>query len=172
MARELIPYGDVDGFVAYCEAMGYALQAVSPTSPSDELKGALLRGSTYIDGRYRVQFPGKRAGGRSQVREWPRTGAYDAECNAIADDVVPDEVIEATYEAAFREEENPGSLTPDFVGTDVVTSEKVGSLAVTYANSSTTRACDAYPVVGTIDAILAPLLGAAPTNLFGTSTRI
>lgn len=167
-------YGNADDFVTYCETMGYTTEELnSPTSPSDEIDAALRRASLYIDGRYRVRFSGKRALGRSQTREWPRIDAIDTDCNDIPSDEVPIEVVNATYEAAFRELENPGSLTPDFVATEQVQSERVGPLSVTYKSSSTTMASDTYPVVGTIDAILAPLIGGDETKtMFGQVTRI
>lgn len=163
-------YGTEEGFVAYVEAMGYDIA----TSPSEEIVSGLLRGSVYIDGKYRGRFSGWKTGGRSQEREWPRTGATDTAGEEIADDEVPVEIERATYEAAFRELENPGSLMPDYVASERVESEKVGSLAVSYATSITMSAADAQPVIGMIDGILAPLIGggASGSQLFGESTRI
>lgn len=168
-------YGDANGFVGYCEARGYELDGTLSPSPPDEINQALLRASEYIDGRYRGQFSGTKSGGRAQEREWPRQDATDASGEAIDYVEIPDEIIRATYEAAIREAQAPGSLLPDYVQTERVTSERVGSLAVTYADSAVMSAGDTYPVIGTIDNILAPLLVAptsAKTRLFGEATRI
>lgn len=129
---------------------------------------ALERATDYIDGRYRWRlasgrwqsmFRGERTGGRAQDREWPRTGATDYEGNAIADDEVPVEVRNATYEAALRELQTPGSLSPDFVPSGQVVKEKVGPIEVGYAvPQATANSLPNRPVIPAIDEILAPLL--------------
>ena len=165
-------YGDAATFVEYCDARGYAVDGLASPSPSEEIDQALTRASEYIDGRYRSRFPGKRAQGRSQAREWPRIDAFDAAGEPIGEYELPIEVLNATYEAAFRELENPGSLLPDYVASERIESERVGPLAVTYATSTIMRASDAWPVIGTIENILAPLIGSEASGLFGQSTRI
>ena len=68
---------------------------------TDELKNAaMLRGTEYIDQAYRSDFPGEKTGQRAQLREWPRVDAVDINGNYIPTDEVPDEVPDATYEAA------------------------------------------------------------------------
>lgn len=163
-------YGNAGGYAEYCEARGYPVEA----SPDDPINQALLIASTYIDGRYRSSFSGKKVGGRAQVREWPREGATDASGEVIPDDEIPIEVIQATYEAARRQIENPGSLTPDYVASERTQSEKVGDLAVTYASSGYMSAADVYPVIADIDMILAPLIGNGnvANNLFGEAVHI
>ena len=164
-------YGSVDGFFLYCERMGYNIGDLEP-SPSDSVEAILLRGSTYIDGKYRPQFNGKRTDGRAQDREWPRTDATDADGTAIPSDEVPVEIERATYEAALREHDNPGSLVPDYLATERVKSETVGPLSVTYADATERSAADAWPVIGVIDMILAPLLGETQEAFyFGEVTR-
>lgn len=162
-------YGTVDGFFAYCTSLGYAVSSYSP-SPSEVVEAALMRGSAYIDGKYRSRFPGKRTSGRSQPREWPRIDAIDASGETIADDETPVEIQYATYEAAFRELTTPGSLMPDYVATERVQSERVGDLSVTYANSTIMRASDSWPVIGVIDGILGPLLVSTTSPLFGETS--
>lgn len=63
-------------------------------------QAALTNGSDYVD-RYADQFPGTKTDGRSQERQWPRTNAEDTNGDVIADDEVPLEVEQATYEAAL-----------------------------------------------------------------------
>jgi len=164
-------YGTIEGFFEYCETMGYDVGDLEP-SPADPVDAILVRGSVYIDGKYRAQFIGKKTGGRAQDREWPRTGATDAENNPIPSDEVPAEIERATYEAALREHENPGSLVPDYVAAERVKSETVGPLSVTYVDSTVMSAADAWPVIGVIDMILAPLLGVVQGSFyFGEVTR-
>lgn len=122
---------------------------------------ALVRGSDYVDQRYTgtdcpATFPGQRAGGRAQERAWPRTGAVDRDGNPVDPGTVPDEVVRATYEAAYRELLAPGSLSPDYVPAEQVTREKVGPIEVSYADGAGGQAN--RPVVPVIDEILAGLL--------------
>lgn len=129
---------------------------------------ALERGTDYIDGRYRWEmksgrwrsmFPGEPTAGRSQDREWPRTGAEDYNGNAIPDDETPIEVEHATYEAALRELVSPGSLSPDFVPTGQVIKEKVGPIEVGYASpQAMPNQLPNRPIVPAIDEIIAPVI--------------
>lgn len=116
---------------------------------------ALVRGSDYIDQRYR--FPGTRTGGQAQDRAWPRTGVT-APDGAIPAGEVPAEVERATYEAAFRELVTPGSLSPDYVPARQVVRQKVGPLERTFATAADTGGNPVRPVVSAIDEILAALL--------------
>src|SRR5690606_22776375 len=135
-------YGDISDASAYHVARGNTAWA---TYTSAQQLAALIRGSDYVDQRYREKlksgrwvsmFSGAKTGGRNQAREWPRTGATDYEGNEIADDVVPVEVEHAAYEAALREAAAPGSLSPDYVPTERVTQETVGPITVKYADGS------------------------------------
>jgi len=126
-----------------------------------------VRGSDFVDQKYRKQpgacgepsFPGTKTGGRAQDREWPRTGAVDSEGHAIPDNVVPIEVERASYEAAYRELLEPGSLSPDFVPGQFVTKEKVGPIEVGYAGPQDGDDGNPMrPVVTVIDEILGPVL--------------
>lgn len=165
-------YGNADDYIEYGEARGYEVEALSP-SPSDAIDQYLLVASEYIDAMYRGSFTGSKTGGRSQVREWPRTDATDTDDNAIDSDEIPIEIINATYEAAYREQQDPGSLMPDYVAAERVVSETVGPISTTYARSGVLKASDTWPTIGKIEGILAPLLGSVrPSSLFGTSTRI
>lgn len=166
-------YGTVEDFLEYCRDNGYNVDDLPP-SPPEAVEVLLRRGSVYIDGVYRSRYPGRKTGGREQVRDWPRTGARDASGEPIADDEIPREIEQATYEAAIREFNNPGSLLPDYVATERVKSETVGPLSVTYADSSSMSAQDALPVISQIDMILEPLLGPSSSGksmLFGEVTR-
>lgn len=151
-------YGTLTEADAYHAARG---RADWTDGNADAREAALVRGSDYVDQRYTATgcattFPGRRAGGRAQEREWPRTGATDREGNAIPDDSVPPEVVRAAYEAAYREFLAPGSLSPDYVPAENVTREKVGPIDITYGDSSGGQ--PNRPVVPVIDEILAGLL--------------
>jgi hypothetical protein len=135
-----------------------------------DLTIALLRGSEYVDGRFRSAFPGLKTGGRDQVREWPRTGATDASNYAIASDAEPVEVEYATYEAALRELATPGSLLPDVTPSNQIKRERIeGIIDTEYVTPSGASA--ARPVIAVIDAIMAPLIGGGASSFVGSSVR-
>ncbi|APG91147.1 DnaT-like ssDNA-binding protein [Sinorhizobium americanum] len=151
-------YGDNAGFTSYAEAAGY----VFPDGTSDAQKtAARQRGSLVID-RYEPRFSGKRTGGYAQERAWPRTGATTYYGEALPSDTVPVAIINASYEAAFIELTNPGSLSPVVTGTSTVKREKVGQLEVEYSTSSSTEIDQivalATPVVTLIEGLLWPFL--------------
>jgi hypothetical protein len=160
-------YGTLDAAAAYHTARGNAAWATS----TDPLRSAaLVRASVWIDGNYGLRFSGKKSGGRSQSRAWPRAGAVDAECNEIPDDEIPVEVLNATFEAALRELATPGSLSPDYVASERVTSEQVGDLKVTYSDRIM-AAGEMRPVATVIDDILSSLIAPVREVLFGSAAR-
>lgn len=147
-------YGTNEGFTAYAEAAGY----VFPDGTTEPQKtAARQRGSLFID-RYEPRFSGSRTGGYTQERAWPRTGASTYYGEPIPSDVVPVAIENASYEAAYLELTNPGSLSPVVTGSSTVKREKVGSLEIEYAASSSTDIGDivamATPVVTAIEGML------------------
>ncbi|MFK0273658.1 DnaT-like ssDNA-binding protein [Ensifer sp. NPDC090286] len=154
-------YGDNDGFTAYATAAGY----VFPDGTTDAQKtAARQRGSLVID-RYEPRFSGRRIGGYAQERAWPRTGAQTYYGEAIPSAEVPVAIINASYEAAFLELTNPGSLSPVVTGTSTVKREKVGQIEVEYATSPSGDIDYAValttPVVTVVEGILWPFVMAS-----------
>jgi hypothetical protein len=100
-------YGDDSGFAAWLATMGHTL-------PADAPDPAVLRarGSAYLDGTYEGSWTGQRAGGVMQADGWPRTGAKLGCTVAIADDVIPLAVVNASYRAAWLAASAPGALSP------------------------------------------------------------
>ncbi|MDX0449106.1 hypothetical protein GOC61_17220 [Sinorhizobium medicae] len=151
-------YGTNDGFTAYATEAGY----VFPDGTTDAQKDAARqRGSLAVD-RYEPQFSGRRTGGYAQERAWPRTGATTYYGEAIPSNEIPVAIVNASYEAAFLELTNPGSLSPVVTGSQTVKREKIGQLEVEYSSSSSTDIDDvvalATPVVTTIEGLLWPFL--------------
>ncbi|RVH91723.1 hypothetical protein CN074_27590 [Sinorhizobium medicae] len=148
-------YGDNDGFTAYATAAGY----VFPDGTDAHKTAARQRGSLVID-RYEPKFSGRRTGGYSQERAWPRTGATTYYSEAIPSNQIPVAIINASYEAAFLELRNPGSLSPVVTGSQTVKREKIGQVEVEYSTSSSTDidgvVALATPVVTTIEGLLWP----------------
>ncbi|MGX9120329.1 DnaT-like ssDNA-binding protein [Mesorhizobium sp. BHbsci] len=145
-------YGDDAGFTAYAAAAGY-------TVPVGTISAARQRGSAYIDGTYGMRFPGVPTGGLAQERAWPRTGAtvYGA---TLASDLIPQRVIDASYEAAYLELNNPGSLSVTFDPARKVKRQKVEGIEREFfePGDASFWAPNA-PVSSTIDGLLAPLIG-------------
>lgn len=137
--------------------------AVSPSAPAE---AAARVATQFIDMTYRSRFPGARANGRSQSLEWPRTGAEDQAGNAIGNDEIPQEIIDAVCEAAIRELAKPGSLAPD--RKRKVKSVRAGSVGVEFDPT----APDAVTFTA-IESILSGLLSAGSLGgiVFGTSVR-
>ena len=162
-------YGTVAGADAYHSARGNIVWA-GLTEP--EKLAALLRASEWIDGNYRMLFPGWKVGNRAQVREWPRNSAYDVFAYLIDPTTVPTEVEMATYEAALREAISPGALSVDFTGADVIKKAAVeGAVSVEFCGDGSSAS--AQLVMPSVDAILAPILVAGGTGggLSGSRVR-
>jgi len=158
-------YGTLASADAYLADRGNAAWS---SATDEDKKAALVRASGYVDGMVGQQasnstagcvyvFPGKKAGGYSQVLQWPRTGAVDRMGEQVPSDVVPAAIEQATYEAAAREQFSPGSLNPDFVPSQVVQREKVGPLEQEFAVAKNGNP-SIRPVIGVIDSMLYPLL--------------
>ncbi len=131
---------------------------------------AMLRGSEYIDQAYRSGFPGVKTDLREQLREWPRLDAYDVEGNYLDSAVVPDEVFNATYEAALRELVSPGSLLPDYTPSAQRKRVKVDVIDIEY--TAPHGPSSVLPVISIIQGILAPILtGSLSSSIAGTAVR-
>lgn len=163
-------YGTISAADTYHSDRGNSAWAAGATV---DKTSALVRASEYIDGQYRSSFSGHRTQGRDQVREWPREWAYvweEWDWQLIPDDEVPREVERATYEAALRELNEPGFLTPDVVpGKNKKSVSVDGAVSVTYWSDRQ------KPIIEKIDMVLAPLLsnapGGAPNKLTGKTRR-
>lgn len=160
-------YGTLEAADAYHEARGNLVWA---GTDDDEKLAAMLRASEWIDGNYRLLFPGWKVGNRAQVREWPRNSAYDVYGYLIDPNSVPPEIENATYEAALREAASPGSLSVDFVGADVIKKASVeGAVSVEFGGDGSASA--AQLVMPSVDAILAPILTGGAYTIGGLTGR-
>lgn len=151
-------YGDNAALDAYLTEVGYVL----PEGTTDAQKTAgRQRGSLYID-RFEPQFTGSRTGGYQQDRAWPRTTATTYYGEVIDSVTVPTPVVNASFEAAYLEIVEPGSLAPIFTPSEQASREKVGPLEVEYKDTSfKTREqmiALSSPVILTIEGLLWPFL--------------
>lgn len=166
-------YGNVDDVDAWHLEHGNAVWATKTTG---EKLAALLIASEWLDSNYESSFDGYRTGKTTQDRAWPRTGAHDAYGTAIADDVVPVQIEQATYEVALRQAMSPGSLSVDWTpGKEKLSVAVQGAVSVTYRGAMTWL--DAQVQIGSIGGILRPIfppdgVGNYAQGLFGFGSRI
>jgi hypothetical protein len=93
----------------------------------DQAEAALRGGTFYIDGTYRGRWKGTRKTS-AQALAWPRTGVTDEDGYAVADDSVPQEVIDATCEAAFLQGTGTDLTAPPKAGNITSYRAKVGPI--------------------------------------------
>jgi hypothetical protein len=159
---------NADSYVELADAVTYANARglTFPASPAGPAEAALIRATAAIDATYRARFPGEKTNGRSQSLCWPRKYAGDAEGNPIAEDEIPQEVINATIEAAVRELASPNSMMPDLERGGAIQRLKAGSVEIEYGGNATART--AFTL---IDGILAGLLGVAQPSFVASAVR-
>lgn len=137
-------YGSDQGFNSWLVANGFAL-----AEGAQAVAVLLQRAATYIDAAYGSRFAGQPTGGASQERAWPRT-AHGG--------VVPAAVVEACYQAAWFEANNPGGLVKAGMAAASVKREKVDALEVEYAAPQGPFGSALTPVISIVDGLLAPYL--------------
>lgn len=160
-------YSTIDAADTYHSARGN-----DTWTGSEEVKGvAMLRGSEYIDQAFRSAFPGFKTELRDQLREWPRSDAVDIEGNYLDSEMVPNEVYNATYEAALHELVDSGSLLPDYVPGEQLKRVKVDVIEVEF--TAPHGAISVLPIIAIIRGILEPILtGSISSGIAGKAVRI
>ncbi len=129
---------------------------------SGQKEAALIRASAAIDAQYRSQFPGYKRNARSQAMEWPRIGAVDVNGYVIAIDAIPQEIINAVYEAALRELVEPGAMLPDVEAGGNAKRIKAGSVEIEKFTTGATSKAE----FSLIDGILQPIIGGGQTSQY------
>lgn len=155
-------YGNAVDAVSYWSARNYASPANA--ADTDDIDSALLVASEWIDGTFRSSFSGLKVGLRPQIREWPRNDAFDIYAYPIDPGSVPVEVINATYEAAYRQIVSPGSLLKDYTPGKYASVAIDGAISVKYNNGLT--AADVQTQYLIIDQILFPILTGTGAGAF------
>lgn len=152
------PYGNATDFAAYHVARGRTVVIGSGEGEWTEasVNAALLVASEWLDARYGQSFSGFKTGLRDQIRQWPRTGAWDIDEQMIVEATIPVEVLNATYEAAYRERTTAGALSKDYTPALYKKVAVSGAVSVEYAQFS--DAYDAQTDFQVIDEIIGPLL--------------
>jgi hypothetical protein len=123
-------YCSVEEASAYAAKKGLAF-AASPIEPAEQ---ALRRATAWIDATYRIRFPGA-ATDVWQSLEWPRAGVvYRGE--AYDETKIPQQIKDATCEAAIREIAKPGILSPDRQRGGAIKEIQAGSVDITFADNA------------------------------------
>ena len=121
-------YGNLIEALAYHASVGNDAWAL-PSVEDSQRTAALIRASRALDGRYASRFAGVKATGGQRLA-WPRKGGYDFCAQTdIAEGVIPVGVVEAAYELALVELQQPGVLTPVVTTGKVTKSEAVSGAA-------------------------------------------
>jgi len=100
--------------------------------PAPERTAALERATLLIDAIYGHRFVGVRAD-ITQDNEWPRIAAAVPGGRLIPSTVVPQQVVTATYEIAYIEMFEPGSVSDAMSAPGPIKREKVDKIEVEYA---------------------------------------
>lgn len=166
-------YGTAAGFVTYNEDRG---KAILPTWTYAVIEAALLLSSEWLDDQYGAVWTGYPTDGFTQTRYWPRASATTNTFpqHVFADTDIPDNVVEATYEAAFRELTTTGALRKDFTPSKYNKVAISGAMSVEYDTS--TRSADVQLQIPVIESLMVPLLDESSQGSFsfhsGGSSRI
>lgn len=131
---------------------------------------ALLIASERLDADYASSFNGYPTGLRAQKRQWPRTSAWDIYGYSFANDEIPVQVQEATYELALRQIVKPGSLFKDWTaGKDIKSVSVDGAVSVTFAGAGSIQ--DVQTIIPVIDGILWPILHQGTGTMYAGSVQ-
>lgn len=124
-------YGSVALFKTYHQARG----RVIPVGWSDvNIESALLVSSEWLDGQYESIWIGYKTNGYTQEQSWPRTNAQVQAYPyyLYSTTTIPDKVVNATYEVAFKYLTDPTVLNKDFVPQKYKSVSVSGAISVEY----------------------------------------
>lgn len=160
-------------FKTYCGDRGYDIS----TYTDAEMEAALVRATQHLSEGY--HWKGHRRKPRDyedptqdQALEWPRIGVVDGDGYSVPDDVIPRGIKWATAEEAFYELQNPGAFAPAHTSNNVVKTEKVGPMSVTY-DTSKTSAWGARPEMVLVKDLISEFLEVGVGNpMVGKSVRM
>jgi hypothetical protein len=139
-------YGTAEGFLAYHTTRGTDVTEWE----GGQITPKLLVASEWLDGAFRGQFQGWKAGLSAQMREWPRTGAVDYYGYAVSSATVPFQIEYATYEVALRALKQPDILNKDAAASKYKRVAIEGAISVEYGDQSAAALQAQFPIVGQI----------------------
>ena len=125
-------YLNQEAFEAEAEISGWVLEPYEDA----QIVAAIIRGRRAIDRRNWIRWAGE-ATYDNQVMAWPRSGVVTNAGLEYPEDKIPQDVIDASAEAAWRELQSPGSMSPDLERGGLIASLKAGSVEIVYADGAT-----------------------------------
>ena len=160
---------DAESYVSIAEVKDYAAKYALLWSPdSDEIAEAACRVATqYIDATYRCVFQGSQANPNKQSLEWPRSGVYYSG-NTVDSKTLPTLLKKAVCEAAVRQLNKPGCLTPDTNAGANITSITADTVSIEYGGSGLAQGVKLFPSIGLA---LSPLLQQQSSPFNGSASR-
>jgi len=163
-------YGTLQGFKDYQSGRGNSTTIAD--LDDSQIETALLIASEWLDNIYRNMWSGEKFAQREQIRDWPRSNAFDFNKDPVDYKTVPVEVERATYEAALRQALNPGSLSVDWTPNRYNRVAVDGAITVQYRNFI--QASEVQTRYAIIDQILSVLISGRGnvSELSGMVTRV
>lgn len=164
-------YGNKDEFITYHTSRG---REIPGTWDDARINSSLLVASEWIDGIYGPYFSGQKTGGYTQEREWPRTSAVTNTWPqyVFGNSDIPTAVINATYEAAWRQASSEGSLEVDYTPGKYKSVSIDGALSVDFVLPS--GVSEIQIQIAAVDRLLWPLFCkkyAGQSSLSGSIVR-
>lgn len=156
---DTLAYGSDQGFRSYHTSRGRDVS----TYDNDQIAGARLVASEWIDDSFRDKFQGLKVV-HTQEREWPRTGVVDYYGHAVSSASSPVQIDRATYEAAYRELKGAGALSTDARAKPYTQVRIEGAIAVTYGSQDAESLKLQMPIIGQILSFLLYGQNAGPTS--------
>lgn len=148
-------YGNAADFKNYLTERG---KEVSQDWADSKIESALLVSSEWLDRKFESLWIGYKLT-YDQLRSWPRQSAVTETFPSYVYkiDEIPYQVVDATYEAAFRELQKPGCLQVDFTPNKYKSVKVEGAISVEY-NTGFTYASDIQNDFPIIDEIMSGLI--------------
>lgn len=167
-------YGNVEGMKEYLLARGKDLP---PELTDEEINSALLVASEWLDGQYESSWIGYKTNGFKQERSWPRSNVIVQyyPYYLFGNDEIPEQVVKATYEAAYRHITKPNCLQTDYIPSQYKSVSVSGAVSVEYSNL-VTSAGDSQLEIPAIQVLMEMLLDSDKTgnlsSLSGKAVRV
>lgn len=168
-------YGNADGFKEYLGARGKSLNCAWN---DDLINSALLVASEWLDTLYEDSWIGYKTNGYTQERSWPRKSATVKTMYGwytFPDNEIPEKVVHATYEAAFRHLTDSNVLQPDFTPSKYKSVSVSGAISVVFSDMITSAA-DVQTQFPVIQGLMADLIddtdGKDLSPLTGKAVRV
>lgn len=157
-------YGNVDDFKEYFTLRG---KVVPEDWDNSKIESALLVSSEWLDHQFENSWIGYKID-FNQERSWPRQSAVvqSFPYHVYKTDEIPEQVIKATYEAAFRELTKQGSLQVDFTPNKYKYVSVEGAISVQY--NSLSYASDVQTEIPIIEDLMSILTDSTKSGAFSS----